>query len=214
MFDPSYAVPHIDWVRLTLVYMHLLASAFAIVLVLSADWGILKGTYTLEALQRTANRASVVLAVLWVTGLALVYCDTGLNFAEMAARPKLLLKLAIVGALTINGVVLHMVSFPLFARTGLLKWSESVVLAISGALSTSHWVLAAFVGVARPLGQWPIRMLLLGYLLYVVATLFMAVISVPLVRRHLSNQRRNLQSVQEPSSMRHVDIFLPLSNQS
>ena len=214
MFDPSYAVPHIDWVRLTLVYMHLLASAFAIVLVLSADWGILKGTYTLEALQRTANRTSVVLAVLWVTGLALVYCDTGLNFAEMAARPKLLLKLAIVGALTINGVVLHMVSFPLFARTGLLKWSESVVLAISGALSTSHWVLAAFVGVARPLGQWPIRMLLLGYLLYVVATLFMAVISVPLVRRHLSNQRRNLQSVQEPSSMRHVDIFLPLSNQS
>lgn len=214
MFDPSYAVPHIDWVRLTLVYMHLLASAFAIVLVLSADWGILKGTYTLEALQRTANRTSVVLAVLWVTGLALVYCDTGLNFAEMTARPKLLLKLAIVGALTINGVVLHMVSFPLFARTGLLKWSESVVLAISGALSTSHWVLAAFVGVARPLGQWPIRMLLLGYLLYVVATLFMAVISVPLVRRHLSNQRRNLQSVQEPSSMRHVDIFLPLSNQS
>ena len=214
MFDPTYAVPTVDWVRLTLVYLHLLASAFAIVLVLSADWGILKGSYTLEALQRTASRTSVVLTVLWISGLTLVYLDTGMNFEELATKPKLLLKLVIVGALTLNGVVLHMVSFPLFARTGRLKWSESVVLAITGALSTSHWVLAAFVGVARPLGQWPIRMLLLGYLLYVVATLFLAVISVPMVRRHLSNQRRNLQSVREPSSMSHVDIFLPLSNQS
>ncbi len=214
MFDLSYAVPATDWIRLTLVYFHLLASAFAIVLVLSADWRILRGSYTLEALELTANRTSAVLVVLWVTGAALIYCDTGMDFTEMSMKPKLLLKLVIVGALTVNGVFLHTISFPLFARTGHLTWSESVVLAITGTLSTSHWVLAAFVGVARPLGQWPLKTLLLGYMLYVIAALSLALVCVPMVRRHLSNQRRDLQSVRKPSSMSQVDIFLPLSNQS
>lgn len=213
VFDLAYSIQPVNWVRLTLVYCHLLASAFAIVLVLTADWRILKGSYTLEALQLTANHASVVLLVLWVTGLTLVYSDTGMNFTELAAKPKLVLKLFVVGALTINGVILHVVSFPLFAKTGRLRWSESVVLALTGAISTSHWVLAAFVGVARPLGQWPIQSLLLGYTLYVIATVSLAIICVPMVHRHLSNQRQRLQSSREPSTMSQVDIFLPLSNQ-
>lgn len=121
--------------------------------------------------------------------------------------------MVIVGVFTVNGVTLHTISFPLFARTGHFTWSESVVLAITGALSTSHWVLAAFVGVARPLGQWPLKTLLLGYMFYVIAALFVALLCVPMVRRHLTNQRRDLQSVRKPSSMSQVDIFLPLSNQ-
>ncbi len=54
---------------------------------------------------------------------------------------------------------------------------------------------------------------LLGYMVYVIAVLLLAVISVPVVRRHLSYLRQVLQSVREPSTLNTVDIFLPLSNQ-
>lgn len=213
VFEMSTAVPPVDWIRLTLVYCHLIASAFAIVFVLSADWQIVKGTFTIDALRQTASRTSVVLVVLWITGLALVYCDTGLNLGEITARPKMVLKLIIVGVLTINGFILHMVSFPLLERAWRLMWSESLVLAITGALSTSHWVLAAFVGVARPFGQWPLETLLIGYMFYVSAVLFVAVMSVPVLRRHLPKRRRVSRPVHEPSTIGTVDIFLPLSNQ-
>lgn len=215
MFDLSNsipAVPPVDWVRLMVVYLHLLASALALALVLGADWRILRNSFTLEALDQTARHASIALAALWFTGLALVYFDTAMNPFLIADNPKLLLKLVVVIALTLNGLVLHTVSFPILAGNAELRWSESIALCITGTLSTSHWVLAAFVGIARPLGQWPLKALLLGYVLYVVATLSVAITCVPLLRRHINEYRRMRRNSVEPEWQSQVDILLPLTD--
>lgn len=182
-----------DWIRMGLVYSHLISCAFALALVLSTDWRILRGNFTLNGLRKAAHHTSVILVLLWVTGTTLVYHDTGFDLSLIASLSKLQLKLIVVMALTINGVLLHLVSFPLITMNRRLSMLESSVLSISGAISTSHWLLAAFIGIARPLGQWPLDVLLAAYATYVCGTIVLGIVCAPLLCIHLS---RRLDSTQ------------------
>ena len=191
MPDLSLLIPLLnasDWFRTGLVYLHLLSCAFALALVLSADWRILKGDFTTDGLRRTAQGTSVVLVFLWVTGGLLVHHDTGFDLSVIASLSKLQLKLLVVAALTINGVLLHFVSFPLLTANRKLTLLESVVLAVTGTISTSHWLLAAFVGIARPLGQWPLESLLAAYVTGLCAMIVLGIFSAPFMRLHLARR--------------------------
>lgn len=208
MIDLPVVLPPTDWARLSLVYVHLLSCAFALVLVLGADWRVATGSFTIDLLRRTAHWTTFVLAALWLTGLALVYLDTGMDPEVLVTMPKLLLKLITVTMLTANGVVLHFISFPLIARTGRLTLLQSLALAITGALSTSHWLLAAFVGVARPLEQWPFETLMSGYVIYCLATLCVAVLSTTEIRRRLSSRSGKTRASDSEPCADSVDVLL------
>ncbi len=141
MPDLSFFIPPLvpsEWLRLGLLYMHLLSCAFALALVLSADWRILKGRFTRESLHRTANSTTVALGLLWVTGGAIIFHDTGFDPAVIDSLAKLQLKLVVVIALTINGLLLHFVSFPLVTSRRRLSIAEAMVLSITGTISSSH----------------------------------------------------------------------------
>ena len=159
-------------IRLILLYSHLILCALALAHVLKADLDIVTGKFTREGLR-------------WVTGLAIIYLDTGFDPAILAEKPKLLLKLMCVVVLTANGMVLHHISFPVLIKAGPLSTWESIFLACTGALSTSHWLMAAFIGIARPLGRIPIESLATFYGAICLATLLVSLMCSATIRRRL-----------------------------
>ncbi|ASJ73714.1 hypothetical protein [Granulosicoccus antarcticus] len=64
-----------------------------------------------------------------------------------------------------------------------LAAGESVLLVTTGALSTSHWMLAAFVGMSKPLGRLPFATLFGAYSLFVMAVLTTSLFFIPLLAR-------------------------------
>lgn len=178
-----------EWTRMALLYTHLLSCALALALVLHADFGIARGSFRREALGETAHRVTWLLSALWLSGLALVYLDTGFDPGKMAAMPKLLIKLACVTVLTINGAILHRVAFPLMSGESPLTLAQGLLLAVCGAVSTGHWLLAAFLGIAKPLGRLPLETLGMLYALVFFGTVLAAGISSPFLRRQLDRWR-------------------------
>lgn len=92
--------------------MHVLA--FAIVAVLREDMALLTArridTMRLADTERLLTR---LIALLWLSGLALIVLDIGFDAAALLAKPKLAAKLTVVSLLTINGLLLHRIAFPL-----------------------------------------------------------------------------------------------------
>jgi len=169
--------------RLAVLYAHLLASMLAIARVLAADVGLVTGRLSLEQMHETVRDIGLLLAALWATGLAIVWLDTGFEPAKLAMSSKLLLKLLAVSVLTLNGALLHRLSFPILLSDRAAGIGAASLLAVSGALSTLHWLLAAFVGVASPLARLPLENLLVAYALVVAATVVVAIGCVPMLQR-------------------------------
>jgi hypothetical protein len=117
-----------EFLRLGVVYVHLVACCVAIGLVLTSDIAMVRDllkrkTFTehdlahMESLQK-----SVVLALiaLWVTGTAIIgidYLGKGLEYFE---NPKLHAKVIIVILLTYNGILLHRLVLPALQKAGSL----------------------------------------------------------------------------------------------
>lgn len=181
--DPTSAISIVDWLRVLLIYCHVGICAFAITTVLKADFKILLSDFCREDIGTDAKRISYLLAGLWISGLAIIYLDTGFSTEIMMTKSKLLLKLLCVLMLTLNGLMLHQVSFPVLTRASEASDSEAVMLAVTGALSTSHWLLAAFIGMSAPLGQLPLHTLLQGYSLFLGSTILVSLTCVPLINR-------------------------------
>ena len=101
--------------RMFMIYLHLLALAGAASAVAIGDYAIF-GRERIDSglLQRAAVFATIALAVLWATGVAIVVLDLGLDFDALLGKPKLLAKLTVVAVLTINSLALHLVAFPTF----------------------------------------------------------------------------------------------------
>lgn len=173
--------------RLIVIFGHLLLCAFAITTVLYTDLRLAAGSFTRQGLQKAAHLITWVLFWLWVTGLAIIYLDTGFDPEILATKSKLLFKLLTVVVLTINGIVLHKISFPIILNSEPLRLRESVLLAVTGALSTSHWLLAAFVGVARPFARIPLESLLIFYAFYCSVAILIALMLIPSLRRRLND---------------------------
>jgi hypothetical protein len=149
--------------RVVLVFAHLLLCVFALREVLVADWQLLRRGLRARQMQWLHRRVGALLIGLWITGLALVALDTGFQPARLAEQPKLLLKLLVVAVLTLNGVLLHRWCFPRVGRLPGLPFGERLAVLMAGAASTASWLVAAFLGTARPLKAMPLASLLLAY---------------------------------------------------
>lgn len=173
-----------EWVRLALLYSHLILCAFAIAAVLKTDVALLFSRINQAQLEKTAHRISLLLVALWASGLAIIYLDTGFNPDILATKSKLMFKLACVCVLTVNGIVLHHVSFPvLVSNKSTLSSLDTLLLVVTGGLSTSHWLLAAFVGLAKPLGRLPLEVLLTAYCLFLVSVVLASIMTLPLLSK-------------------------------
>lgn len=173
-----------EWARLSLLYSHLILCAFAIAAVLKTDYCLVVGSISRSELEKTAKSISLVLLCLWGSGLAIIYLDTGFVPEVLMGKPKLLFNLVCVCTLTLNGLVLHHVSFPvLLNQHQSLSAKERLLLVTTGSLSTSHWLLAAFIGLAKPLGRLSLDVLLTTYALIVLLVLFGSIVSLPLLNK-------------------------------
>jgi hypothetical protein len=151
-----------EFIRMAVVYLHLIACCIAIGLVLNSDIAMVKQLLRadpsekldakhLPELQKTVSRA---LLALWVTGVGIISLDVSLKGLEYLGNPKLQAKIAIVCFLTLNGLVLHNYVLPLMQKAGsLLKlsFSQRMVAIFAGALSGVSWFYAAMLGIGRPL---------------------------------------------------------------
>lgn len=142
-----------DFLRVALILLHLLAFAVALYLVMREDLRLLTADRLAPTeLEETAHGVGLALSGLFVTGLAVIWVDTGFDAAEILARPKLTAKLLVVAVLTLNGLALH---FLLFPRLRQLPAARPTLLAriatAMGAISTVSWLYAAFLGVAGSL---------------------------------------------------------------
>ncbi|MBB2496509.1 hypothetical protein [Aquipseudomonas ullengensis] len=140
-----------------LVYAHLLASCLALGRVLVADHKLWQwrasplNALQLDYLAETQRIVSLALLALWISGLLLVlqgYLDEGQGYL---LNQKLWAKVVIVVLLSFNGVLLHRIGFPALQCGSFcsLPFPLRSRLALLGALSTTGWLFAAFLGVAR-----------------------------------------------------------------
>jgi hypothetical protein len=75
--------------------------------------------------------------------------DIGTDVSLLLDKPKLLAKLIVDGAVTLNGILLHLVAFPMV--TGKLQNPNkaATIATTLGAMSTTSWLYASFVAVSR-----------------------------------------------------------------
>ncbi|MGH8387869.1 MAG: hypothetical protein ACRESJ_20680 [Pseudomonas sp.] len=169
-----------EFLRLGVVYVHLVACCVALGLVLTSDVAMVRDilkrkTFTehdtahMESLQK-----SVVLALicLWVTGTAIIGIDYLGKGMEYFMNPKLQAKVIIVALLTYNGVLLHRLVLPALQKAGSLlelEFSARMMALFCGSLSAVSWLYAAMLGVGRPLAwKYSLSELLMAYPVLIV----------------------------------------------
>ena len=140
--------------RVVLLVGHLVAFALALSAVLRGDLLILFASRLhwnpLRAVSRQVLQALLLLAV---TGAGLIWLDFGFEPQRMWASPKLLAKLSVVGLLLANAAVLHRLAFPALFSPRPAGRSTAAWISAAGAVSTTSWLFATFLGVARPLAR-------------------------------------------------------------
>ena len=138
------------------VFLHLIATCGALGTIVLTDMRLLAKLVGYRVVIPPPQRLETVmisasLALLYLTGGALVWMGLDADPAFLG-NPKLQAKLILVGALTLNALVLHYEIFPLLGRRAPLSYWTKVqwlTLATSVSLSNSLWFFSAFLGVAR-----------------------------------------------------------------
>lgn len=166
---------NIEFTRMAIVYLHLIACCVAIGLVLTSDIAMVKQLFRADPREKLDSKhlsdlqktVSMALLALWVTGAGIIALDVSLKGLEYFGNPKLQAKIAIVCFLTLNGLVLHNYVLPLMQKAGsLLKISfkQRMVAIFAGALSGVSWFYAAMLGIGRPLNwKYSLFDILLAY---------------------------------------------------
>jgi hypothetical protein len=151
-----------EFIRMALVYPHLIACCVAVGLVLTSDVAMIarllngdpyaaEDPHHLQKLQKTVAWA---LGALWVTGIGIVSLDAWSQGLSYFLNPKLQAKIGIVALLTLNGVLLHSAVMPALQRAGSLlqlSFGPRMLAIFAGVVSGVSWFYAAMLGIARPL---------------------------------------------------------------
>lgn len=148
---------------MALVFSHFVASAVAIVTLLQTDFHLLRrygAVLTTDDCQRIHRAKPVMTAALWalwITGILI--CLLGwLRDPAYLLNQKLMMKVLVVEILTLNGLFLHGYAFR-FVKPGIVLARQGMraqfTLAVLGAISSTSWLFACFLGLARPLNNLP-----------------------------------------------------------
>jgi hypothetical protein len=173
--------------RVLLIYLHVCTVAVTLGAVLFEDIRLLTARrLNVRQIRLTARIVAYGLCMLWLTGLTVIGMDTGFAADKLMASPKLLAKLTVVTLLTLNGLVLHHYALPALTTPQRRPRRTARVLTAIGAISTTSWLYAAFMGVSKPLAP------MLGFTGFVAlygALLVLAIASSqPLLARRLADQ--------------------------
>lgn len=195
-----------EMVRMSVIYIHLLACCIAIGLVFASDVEMVRdllkghkpGGHDSTHMARLQKSVANALIFLWLTGIAVIgldYLEKGMNYF---ANPKLQAKIIIVLLLTFNGMLLHRYVLPALLKAGsLLDLNVGVrtFALFSGALSGVSWLYAAMLGVCRPLAwKYSLTELLLAYpVLILLGFAMMAVLT------QWARKRRLAKAAQAPA---------------
>ena len=140
----------IDIAQQLLLYSHILVFALAMAEVLQEDWQMLRANrLDFHRLQGAAQRIKWLLLLLWASGIPLVGVSIGWDLSILMERPKLMAKIIVASTLTVNGILLHYVAFPLLKGPTHYPRLSAAVVSVLGSISTVSWLYAAFVGAAR-----------------------------------------------------------------
>ncbi len=164
-----------EWVRMMLLYAHLIIVVFALAQVLVADYRIVTGSFEKSALQHKAALLAKLLMGLWVSGLAIIYIDTGFAVELLFANSKLMVKLICVAVLSLNGLLIHYIAMPAIFSEKRISTNLILFTSALGGISSSHWLMAAFIGTSTPLGRFQFGELLAMYGLVTVGAVISSV---------------------------------------
>ncbi len=178
-----------------LVFIHLFAFAFAIVMIVGEDFKILiSKKMDVGKLHKLANRVTILLGVLWVSGIALLAIKPGLDLELILANSKLAAKITVVSVLTINGMLLHLFVFPSFRSPEKFK-RILVIASLLSVISTTSWIYAGLVGAARAIAPimtyqnyMNIYLVLLAFALFVGVLVVYPMMKLLLKSTNFSNQ--------------------------
>lgn len=176
---------------------HLFSFAFAIVLVARADLAMLSGAYHAgrRDLAKDARNTAFWLAMLWISGVALIGMGIGFDLAAVMANGKVFAKVTVVAILTLNGVFLHFYAFPLFAGgQGKITNFQILVCSVAGAISSVSWLFASLFGVARKVAPFLSYQNFMS--VYLICLAFGLVIALTFARPFI---RRNFTASAQPS---------------
>jgi hypothetical protein len=194
-----------EFARMGIIYVHLIACCVAIGLVLTSDIGMVMQLFSGDPSERVdkrqlrqlQNTVAIALAALWVSGVAVVLLDASLKGWQYFANPKLQAKILIVVLLTLNGVVLHYRVLPWMLRArSLLKLSygQSLLAIFAGAVSGVSWFYAAMLGVGRPLSwKYSLMELMTAYPLLIGAGFFSMLLLTFWAKYRASGEHRAFQ---------------------
>lgn len=144
----------------TLRIAHLFAVILAMGAAFFADWRMLNAVRDpvtpreLSLVDDLHHYVIGTLALVWVTGLGLVWLRTGFLLSDFS--PKLITKLITVTLLSLNAVVIGTLALPLLrgqAGASPLQFSLShkMVLGTVAGISTASWLLALALGGSKVL---------------------------------------------------------------
>ncbi len=142
----------VDVVRM----VHLVGLAIGFGLAMWADFSALKFFFIrlteaeIRAMYRLHNTIMIGVLVLWASGLILLELRTGFEWANFS--PKLMVKMLVVGLLTVNAFLIAYVALPTYAacegyRFGEIQFPIRIRLAFIAGLSLSCWISALSLGV-------------------------------------------------------------------
>jgi hypothetical protein len=139
------------------LFAHVIAFAITVSAVLREDlrWLLHRHIDTVR-LQRTVRVVSCGLLVLWGTGLALWAFAAAASPVPWGLTPKLCAKLVVVSLLTVNGWALHAWVFPGLKNSSPGGHGDPLsqrLPKVLGGISSASWMVAAFVGTARPIAD-------------------------------------------------------------
>lgn len=145
--------------KMTIAYVHLLATCMALGSIFIADWRLLRGREfalrpgALARLATTQRLVNLSLAALWATGAALIWIGYAQHPDTYLGNQKLWAKISVVAVLTLNGMFLNRFAFPTLRQGRSLSTQSSLrcmLLALFGGTSLASWLFAAWLGMARP----------------------------------------------------------------
>ena len=168
-------------IKAPIVFIHFIAAAYAIITILSLDMHIAMNYRDpitqplLNQIRLTESRVNKSLIILYITGIFFVVFGM-INIENYMDNQKLLFKMIVVGILTVNGILVSLISHNLkvgqrFIDMGFLKGS---LVKIVGTVSSVSWLTACYLGVARDwnfkidlmhLSQMYIMSLILGFIM-------------------------------------------------
>jgi hypothetical protein len=170
--------------RQVLLYGHIIAFALALATTIKEDVHLLRAKRIDSAsLLATAKLVKWLLLALWVTGVPMVMMEIGTDVSLLLGKPRLLAKLIVVGALTLNGILLHFVALPMVTGKPQNPNKAATIVATLGAVSATSWLYASLVAVARIVA--PYFSLYDFVMLYLLALAIAVSLAILFVRKRL-----------------------------